>query len=74
MPDILALLQCLAPLVPATTIRHLRRIIGAILVMTGRVTMLGIARWAGDEGSYRTVQRCFATTIPWAQVFWLFFR
>jgi hypothetical protein len=45
-----------------------------MLVMTGRVTMLGISRWTGDGGSYRTVQRFFATAIPWAQVLWRFFR
>ena len=37
-----------------------------MLVMTGRVTMLGISRWAGKGGSYRTVQRFFSTVIPWA--------
>jgi hypothetical protein len=42
--------------------------------MAGRVTMLGISRWAGKGGSYRTVQRFFYTAIPWAIVFWLFFR
>ena len=42
--------------------------------MTGRVTMLGISRWTGSGGSYRTVQRFFATTLPWANLFWLFFR
>ena len=36
--------------------------------------MLGIARWAGNGGSYRTVQRFFATVIPWAMLFWVFFR
>jgi putative transposase len=72
--DILALLQCLQPCLTTTTIRHLSRITWAMLVMTGRVTMLGISRWAGPGGSYRTVQRCFATVIPWAQVLWLFFR
>jgi len=36
--------------------------------------MLGIARWAGSGGSYRTVQRFFATVIPWATLFWVFFR
>jgi hypothetical protein len=35
--------------------------------------MAGIARW-GDHGtSYRTVQRFFATFIPWPSLFWLFF-
>ena len=30
-----------------------------MLLMTGRVTMLGIAHWAGKDGSYRTSQRFF---------------
>ena len=50
------------------------RVILAMLAMTGRVTMLGIARWAGEGGSYRTIQRFYSTAIPWAQVFWQFFR
>jgi len=57
-----------------TTIRQLARIVPALLAMTGRVTMLGIARWTGDGASYRTVQRFFVTVIPWAALFWLFFR
>jgi hypothetical protein len=36
--------------------------------------MLGISRWAGKGGSYRTVQRFFATQLPWARLFWEFFR
>jgi putative transposase len=74
MMDIVALLQCLRPYVPTTTHRRLRRITLALLVMTGRITMLGIARWAGKGGSYRTVQRLFATVLPWATLFWVFFR
>ena len=74
MPDILALLLCLQPCLTMTTVRQLSRIALALLAMTGRVTMLGIARWTGHGGSYRTVQRFFATAIPWAQVLWLFFR
>jgi hypothetical protein len=42
--------------------------------MTGRITMLGISRWAGKGGSYRTIQRFFATVIPWGILFWVFFR
>lgn len=72
--DILALLQCLAPLLSVTTIRQLSRIILALLALTGRVTMLGIARWTGPGGSYRTVQRWFTTPIPWLHVFVRFFR
>ena len=72
--DILALLQCLQPHLPATTLRQFSRIVHALLVMTGRITMLGMSRWAGRGGSYRTVQRWFATVIPWATLFWVFFR
>ena len=72
--DIVALFHCLQPCVPSTTLRQLRRIALALLVMTGRVTMLGISRWTGKGGSYRTVQRFFSTVIPWAILFWVFFR
>ncbi len=42
--DIVALLHCLQSCLPATTIRQLSRIALALLTMTGRVTMAGIAR------------------------------
>ncbi len=45
-----------------------------MLVMTGRITMLGLSRWAGKGGSYRTMQRFFSTVLPWATLFWVFFR
>jgi putative transposase len=72
--DIVALFHCLRPSLPSTTWRQLSRIALALLVMTGRVTMLGISRWAGKGGSYRTVQRFFSTVMPWAILFWVFFR
>ena len=72
--DILALLQCLPPTVTKTTLRQCSRIVLAMLVMTGRVTMLGLSRWTGPGGSYRTIQRFFATALPWATLFWVFFR
>ncbi len=50
------------------------RIIQAMVGMTGRVTMLGLSRWAGKGGSYRTVQRFFNAAIPWPQVFGKFFQ
>jgi putative transposase len=42
--------------------------------MTGRITMLGLARWAGPGGSYRTVPRFCSTVIPWAMLFGVFCR
>lgn len=74
MPNILAHLQSLEPYLTSTTVRQLSHIVVAILMMTGRVTMRGMARWTDKGGSYRTIQRFFYTTIPWALVFWLFFR
>jgi putative transposase len=74
MIAILPFLLCLYPEVSMTTIRQFSTIALAILAMTGRVTMLGISRWTGQGGSYRTVQRFFTTTLPWASLFWLFFR
>lgn len=45
-----------------------------MLVMTGRGTMWGLSRWAGTGGSSRTLQRFFATALPWATLFGVFFR
>ena len=74
MDPILPLLLCLASEVRMTTLRQLGRIALAMLAMTGRVTMLGLARWTGTGGSYRTIQRFFHTTLPWAAILWIFLR
>src|SRR5437868_5694179 len=74
MVAIVPLLLCLHSEVTMTTRSQFSRIALALLMMTGRVTMLGISRWAGQGGSYRTIQRFFATILPWAALFWLFFR
>jgi IS4 transposase len=70
----IALLQFIQPYLSKTDLRRMSRIIEALLSMTGRVTMLGISRWAGKGGSYRSVQRFFNTHIPWLQVFLQFFQ
>ncbi len=36
--------------------------------------MLGISRWTGKGGSYRTVQRFFATVLPWTGLLVKFFQ
>ncbi len=74
MEPIVPLLQCLSSAVTMTTVRQVSRIVLAMLAMTGRVTMLGIARWAGTGGSYRTIQRFFHTPLPWAALLWVFVR
>ena len=68
-----ALLQCIQPDLSKTDLRRLSRIAQAMLSMSGRVTMLGLSRWAGKGGSYRTVQRFFKAAISWPNVFIRFF-
>jgi hypothetical protein len=70
MLDVHALLQCLAPLLTATTLGQFSIIVVAVLAMTGRVTMLGISRWTEKGGSYRTVQRFFNSALDWGQLHW----
>lgn len=74
MMNILALLQCIQPDVSKTNLRRMSRIAQAMLSMSGRVTMLGLSRWAGKGGSYRTVQRWFNTLLVWPEIFHKFFR
>jgi len=74
MIDIIQVLECLSQCVDKTTLRQLTSIVPAMLAMTGRVTMLGISRWTGEGGSYRTIQRFFNTSIAWGTVSWYFIR
>ncbi|MGV2828058.1 hypothetical protein [Myxosarcina sp. GI1(2024)] len=76
MAEILTLLSCLSFELNNTSQKHLGCIIQAMLVlgMSGRVTMLGIARWAGKGGSYQTIQRCFYSPQNWPTLMWVFFR
>ncbi|MGB3700069.1 MAG: IS4 family transposase, partial [Anaerolineales bacterium] len=69
MMNILALLQCIQPDVSKTDLRRMSRIAQAMLSMSGRVTMLGLSRWAGKGGSYRTVQRWFNQLLALPEIF-----
>ncbi len=73
MPEILALLQHIAPLLEPVTFRQMSRIIFAMLAISGRITMLGLSRWADKGGSYRTIQRWYHTKLSWEALHWLFF-
>ena len=45
-----------------------------MMSMTGRVTMRGMARWAGPGSSYRTGQRFCKTSRSWGMLPWLVIR
>jgi putative transposase len=55
-------------------LRQLGRVIEAMLAMSGRVTMRGLARWSDKGGSYRTLQRFFNTSLHWCHRQWLLMR
>jgi len=72
--DILSLFACFELLLPTVSVRRLAIIAQAVLTMTGRMTMLSISRWTEKGGSYRTVQRFFATALPWTALVVKFFE
>ena len=74
MPNILALLQNIAPLLEPTTFRQLSQVLFGMLVASGWITMLGLSRWTEQGGSYRTIQRLYHRVLPWKSIHWLFFR
>lgn len=73
MTEILALLQSIAPLLEQKTVRQMSQVIFGMLVITGRVTMLGLSRWRNKGGSYRTIQRFYHGVLPWTKLLWTFF-
>lgn len=72
MPEILALLQNIAPFVDKTTLRRMSHVVFGMLVASGRVTMLGLSRWTEKGGSYRTLQRFYQSVLPWGTLHWRF--
>jgi putative transposase len=74
MLDINSFLLILNICLDATTLGRLRIIVLALLSMSGRVTMLGISRWAEEGGRYRTIQRFFNTPIDWDKINWFLVR
>ena len=51
MTDIMMVFACLNQSLHPTVLRQLTVVAQAMLAMTGRVTMLGLSRWAGQGGS-----------------------
>ena len=69
MIEIVACLQGTCPHLAITTLRQLSRIILALLAMTGRVTMLGLSRWAGQDSSTAPRNGSFTPSFPGAWSF-----
>jgi putative transposase len=74
MTEILLLLQNIAPLLEKKTLRQLSQVIFGMMVISGRITMLGLSRWTEKGGSYRNIQRLYHSELPWIAIHWLFFR
>jgi len=73
MTEILALLQNIAPLLEPATFRQMSQAIFGMLVISGRITMLGLSRWTEKGGSYRSIQRLYHSILPWKATQWTFF-
>jgi len=65
MSETTTILLSLQSLLTRPVFRQLTLICEAMLMMQGRVTMLGISRWTHNGGSYRTIQRFFLTQLNW---------
>jgi len=74
MNEIITILSLFSPTLAPKTLKQLIVICEAMLAMTGRVTMLGIARWTEKGGSYRTLQRFFKQQIDWGKLRWLLIK
>ena len=61
--EIVALRACLQPLVTAVTLRHFSLLVPALLTMTGRVTMLGLARWTARQLSHAATLFCDRSAV-----------
>jgi hypothetical protein len=72
VPEILTLLQNIAPVVSATILRQLSQVIYGLLINTGRITMLKIPRGIERGGSYRTIQHLYHGSLLWLQIQGLF--
>jgi putative transposase len=68
--NILALISTIEEQISKTTARQLRQVIGAMLSIPGRITMLGLSRWTEKGGSYRTIQRFYNSIILWKEIQW----
>lgn len=74
MTDMMMAFACFNQSLHPTTLRQLTVVAQALLATTGRVTMLGLSRWARKGGSYRTIQRFFNTAVNWSLLQWLLIR
>jgi len=72
MLDIMPFLACFASALPDATFRQLTCVVLAMLVIPGRITILGLSRWAPSGGSHRSLQRFFHSTLDWSHLHWLF--
>jgi hypothetical protein len=68
MTEIITILNGLSDVLNKTQRRQMAQIILALLCIPNRVTMLGLSRWTGKGGSYRTLHRWYASRINWTSV------
>ena len=73
MFEITSYLLCLDQVLSSSLIRQLSVVAGAMLSCRGEASMLNLSRWSGKGGSYRSIQRFYASEIFWLEVNWILF-
>lgn len=73
MLEVMPYLLCLSQALSRSELKQLKALSEALLRCRGRVTMLGLSRWSGTGGSYRTIQRFYDKSICWLTLNWLLF-
>ena len=73
MFEIILYLSCLDEVLSSSLIRQLSVVVGAMLSCRGDANMLNLSRWSGKGGSYRNLQRFYASEIFWLEVNWILF-
>ena len=72
--EILTFFACFETLATPAGIRQMSIIAEAMLSLSGRITMLSLSRWTGKGGSYRSINRFFATRRAWSELLVKFFQ
>ena len=74
MLNIMPHLECLGQHFPKQFVKLLGIVCQSMLCCKGRITMLGLSRWSGKGGSYRSIQRLYGRSVNWLRINWVFFK
>jgi len=74
MKRIITIINCVKPILKTKHFNQLKIIIHALLIIKGRITMLGLSRWSNKGGSYSSIRRFFNANINWLSINWIIIK